>query len=103
MGGQQPRWSADGRELFYLDLDGNMMAVAANPDAPECCKGPPHELFDGSDYVISGGGNATHQYDVGADRRFLMVKETGAVSGAINRIILKQNWLQELERLLPPR
>jgi dipeptidyl aminopeptidase/acylaminoacyl peptidase len=26
-GGQQPRWRGDGRELFYLDLDGTVMAV----------------------------------------------------------------------------
>ena len=27
-GGVQPRWRADGRELFYLDLDGRLMHVA---------------------------------------------------------------------------
>jgi eukaryotic-like serine/threonine-protein kinase len=37
-GGSQPRWRGDGRELFYLALDGTMMSVRtadpASPDAP---------------------------------------------------------------------
>jgi eukaryotic-like serine/threonine-protein kinase len=37
-GGSQPRWRADGKELFYLTFDGAMMSVdtrdAANPGAP---------------------------------------------------------------------
>ena len=32
-GGMQPRWRADGRELFYVQLDGSMMRVAIEPGA----------------------------------------------------------------------
>ena len=30
-GGVQPQWRADGRELFYLALDGTMMSVGVEP------------------------------------------------------------------------
>jgi hypothetical protein len=30
-GGSVPRWRKDGRELFYLALDGKMMAVDVTP------------------------------------------------------------------------
>ena len=34
-GGSQPRWRGDGRELFYLALDGTMMSVrTADPATP---------------------------------------------------------------------
>jgi len=32
-GGVQPHWRRDGRELFYLKLDGTLMSVAVNPGA----------------------------------------------------------------------
>jgi Tol biopolymer transport system component len=32
-GGVQPHWRRDGRELFYLRLDGTLMSVAVNPGA----------------------------------------------------------------------
>ena len=40
-GGSQPRWRADGKELFYLTFDGAMMSVdtrdPASPGAPQSC------------------------------------------------------------------
>ena len=32
-GGAQPHWRRDGRELFYLGLDGTLMSVPVNPSA----------------------------------------------------------------------
>jgi serine/threonine-protein kinase len=101
-GGQQPRWSADGRELFFLGLQGSLMSAAVvDPEARDLSVRHVEALFDHGAYVISGGGNGTHQYDVGANGRFLMVRELGATTGALNQIIVVQNWRQELERLLP--
>src|SRR5712664_2185853 len=33
VGGQEPRWRQDGKELFYLSAEGKMMAVTVNPGA----------------------------------------------------------------------
>ena len=33
-GGSQPRWRGDGRELFFLALDGKLMAADIRPARP---------------------------------------------------------------------
>jgi hypothetical protein len=38
-----PQWRRDGRELFYIDLNGTLTAVGMDLDAAEF--GPPHGLF----------------------------------------------------------
>ena len=43
-GGVQPRWRRDGKELFYLGLDGRIMAVDLGIDST--IKGVPRPLFN---------------------------------------------------------
>src|SRR5688572_22221943 len=44
-GGAQPRWRSDGKELYYLGLEGRLMAVdVALGPTPET--GPPRVLFE---------------------------------------------------------
>ena len=43
-GGVQPRWSKDGRELFFLDLEGRMMSVKT-PDSDPRRASAPEALF----------------------------------------------------------
>jgi len=43
-GGVQPQWRADGRELFYLDLQGSMMSVRVD-GRTELTASPPMRLF----------------------------------------------------------
>ena len=44
-GGAQPRWRGDGRELFFLDSNGAMMAATVDSGSPVRV-GPPRRLFD---------------------------------------------------------
>jgi len=44
-GGAQPRWRADGEELFYIAMDKKLMAVAIDPSHDEPVAGVPHALF----------------------------------------------------------
>jgi hypothetical protein len=50
-GGWQPHWRHDGRELFYLSLDGTLMAVEVKGNANAATNGtvfdfgPPRALF----------------------------------------------------------
>jgi dipeptidyl aminopeptidase/acylaminoacyl peptidase len=44
-GGIQPRWRGDGRELFFIDLQGKMMSVMVQRGAPPKV-GVPRKLFD---------------------------------------------------------
>ena len=43
-GGSSPKWRADGRELYYLDLDGAIMATEVEP-GPDARMGNPRVLF----------------------------------------------------------
>jgi eukaryotic-like serine/threonine-protein kinase len=44
-GGAQPRWRGDGRELFFIDLEGKMMSVPVQRGSPPNI-GVPRKLFD---------------------------------------------------------
>jgi serine/threonine protein kinase len=67
-GGAQPRWRRDGRELFYLSLDGTMMVVKSKA-ADGFSAGVPAPLF-GTPLQTNGGSD---QYAVTADgERFLL-------------------------------
>ncbi|MET0164726.1 MAG: protein kinase, partial [Vicinamibacterales bacterium] len=44
-GGAQPRWRSDGKELYYLDLEGKLMAVNITTDS-KLESGTPRVLFD---------------------------------------------------------
>ena len=44
-GGAQPRWRGDGRELFFIDLEGKMTSVTVPRGSPPNI-GVPRKLFD---------------------------------------------------------
>jgi hypothetical protein len=69
-GGIQPKWHPDDNELFYLGLDGRLMAVPLALGAlPEI--GRPQPLFQTGVEAITGF--TWHQYDVTRDgQRFLV-------------------------------
>jgi eukaryotic-like serine/threonine-protein kinase len=65
-GGVQPRWSTDGRELYYLRPDGVLIAVAAGTSGQAFSVGRATTLFQTnlpslmnayrSDYAVAPGG-----------------------------------------------
>jgi serine/threonine-protein kinase len=99
-GGREPRWAANG-EVFYRSLDGQRMYVVGTTMSPTLTVGKPQELFRGS-YYVTPTGSPRPQYDVTADgRRFVMLVPTPGKAGSGPRIVVVQNWLDELRRLLP--
>ena len=94
-GGAEPRWSRDGRELFFVS-GGRLMSVQA-PPGPTFNPGNPRPLFS-----IAGYRRARNrpQYDVGPDGRFLMIKE-GAASAP--SAVYVENWFTELLAKVTPR
>lgn len=93
-GGDTPRWSPTGRELFYTSGDA-MMAVQVTT-SPTFSVGASRELFWERDLRYGG---LHPMYDVARDgRRFLMIR-TVATDRAQEepRLILVQNFFQELE------
>jgi serine/threonine-protein kinase len=102
-GGTRPEWSADGKELFYFREDEGSGAeiVAVNVELGETFRpGTQRVLFAGR-YLA--GQALRGIYDVTEDgRRFLMIKRAeGERASADQTIVIVENWLTELERLVP--
>lgn len=88
-GGTQPRWRRDGRELFFLDLAGRLMAVpiVLPPDGQSVDVGVPSPLFQTR---IGGAGIAQKEYLVAPDgQRFLLDTATSDTSPPIKVML---NW-----------
>ena len=95
-GGREPLWSRDGRELFYLAGNGDLVAVPIRTETVFAA-GTPTVLFSGSGYRIS---TFHRQYDVTPDgERFLFIRRVGA--NQQSRMILVQNFFEELRRVVP--
>lgn len=85
-GGQQPRWRADGKELFFLSDKGQMMSVRVDSNANGFQASPPQSLFPTG--LIPLGPK--YLYDVSADgRKFAILKP---VSGAAAPLKVIVNW-----------
>jgi len=101
-GGSRPAWNKNGRELFFLGLDGVMMSVPVQT-TPTFTPGNPVKLFDGQQFA---GGQSGRLYDVSADgQRFLMIKE-GSEAGAKPpppTLTVVVDWLAELKQRFPNR
>ena len=72
-GGVQARWRSDGRELFYLTLEGQLVAVpiTPGPDGRSLQPGPAVPLFPAKVGPVQG--IALHSYTVARDgQRFLI-------------------------------
>ena len=103
-GGSQPLWSRNGRELFYLAADGAIMSVSVEPGR-KWTPGMPTKVIE-KPYFGGVGNSSPRTYDVSPDgQRFLMLKQvaTPDQSAAPARIVVVQNWLEELKRLVPLR
>ena len=89
-GGMYPRWRPDGKELYYLGADGQMMAAPIKATATTLEPGAPRALFP--TYVYGGGSDNQQgpQYDVASDGRFLINTVLGDAASA--PITLIQNW-----------
>jgi len=88
-GGQDPVWSADGRELFYRE--GDRMMVVEVPRQPTFTIGLPRVLFEGRYAAADMGRN----YDVSPDgRRFVMIRSDEPEPPVHLHIVL--NWLDDL-------
>jgi len=84
------RWSHNGKELYYIALDGKMMVVPITVEADRIVPGTPVALFQTK--LWGGGGlNTTNrqQYDVSADGRFLI---DTAIDETVAPITVILNW-----------
>jgi Tol biopolymer transport system component len=96
-GGDQPKWRRDGKELFYLALDGKLMAVPINPEATTFDQVTPVPLFQTRIQGAGGASDIFHQYDVSADGERFLVNELDE-SAAEPPVTIMVNFLALLKK-----
>jgi serine/threonine-protein kinase len=90
-GSEEPRWSDDGRRLYYRS--GRRIMLADVERSPTFSVGSPRVVFEG-DFVNVGG----RSYDVApGDTRFLIIDDP-VVTTTTLRVV--QGWIGEVERLI---
>jgi len=99
-GGHSPLWSRSGRELFFVDLARNLVAVpvAAGP-VPHL--GERRTLFRLGDDIYSTAYYTAS--DIAADGRFLMTRVVRAGAPQVAPLIVVENWFEELKQKLGKR
>jgi len=97
-GGRYPRWGPKGsNELYYVDLNGAMMAVPIVL-SPKLALGRPVKLFD---WQKPAGGRSFWLYDVAPDGRFLVTKPVAPNPNSQTNVSLILNWLTTLGNRRP--
>ena len=99
-GGDRPNWSHSGRELYYLasalaspTTDVTIMKVAINPGSPFSVGAP--------EPVVKLPSNAAFNFSVAADGRFLIVVPASGSEFSRDRLVVVQNWIEELRAKVP--
>jgi Tol biopolymer transport system component len=102
--GTRPLWARNGQELFYLAPTGALMRVGVERGNTWTAT-PAVKLLEGRYFAGGIGGQVGRTYDVSPDgRRFLMIKEGGTdQTAASTSLIVVQNWVEELKRLVPTK
>jgi eukaryotic-like serine/threonine-protein kinase len=91
-GGTDPVWSRNGRELFYLGAQGEMMSVEVAPGAAFTIS-PPKRLFSTAAYTPIP---PVPSFDVSLDgKQFLMLRETTPTER--NELVVVLNWVEEMK------
>ncbi|MFL5505416.1 MAG: protein kinase domain-containing protein [Gemmatimonadales bacterium] len=97
-GAGTPRWSRDGRELFFVTLTGDLVAVPVR-STPTFAAGAPKRLVGGIGTAYLNG-LTTPYYDLCPDgRRFLLMRASGRTDDT-EQLILVDNWLDEVRAKL---
>jgi Tol biopolymer transport system component len=95
-GGEEPRWSADGRELFFR-IDNRFMHAEVVSRQPFGA-GTPVKLFEGIENIRSDTGNS---YDVDPKTgRFLMARSADPTAApTVTSLNVVLNWFEDLRKL----
>jgi hypothetical protein len=93
-GGTQPRWSRDGRQLYYVSPSLDRTFVVDIAGGPSFSASQQRVLHQGT---IRLAPNANTAYDVGADGRMLRIQQSRPQS-IPSRIEVVLNWFDTLAR-----
>jgi Tol biopolymer transport system component len=94
-GGAWPRWRGDGREIFYEDAEGRLVAASVDGSGAAFVVGAVQPLFMPRMRSTAWAGSTSYNYDVTADgQRFLI--NTADESQSDTPITLLLNWAGNL-------
>ena len=93
-GGKLPRWRYDGNELFYIDLDGKVMAAPIKLTDKTADPGNPIVLFRPN--IVHKTELNRAQYAVARDSRFLINIESEESTSL--PITIVTNWTRALQK-----
>ena len=100
-GGQKPRWSGDGNEIFFEAADGKMTAVMVKPaigSKTSFGRSTPQALFDA--HMVHGERDVLFQYDVAADGQRFLVNTANVADGpaSTDPLTVVVNWTAGLRQ-----
>jgi len=93
-GGTQPRWSPDGREVFYLEGEALMAVEVVDPDFFSL--GSPVKLMEGKFSLPLFDSVRFAPYGVGGEGQSFFLSRAAEGGATPNRLMLIQNWTAEL-------
>ncbi len=94
-GGVAPLWARDGRTLYYVNADREMMAVSvASGAAPQL--GERRMLFKMREELYLAAREYYTPFDIAADGRFIMARSVTPPSSIQTPLVVVENWLEEL-------
>ena len=96
-GGLAPLWARNGRELFYVNTNRDMMAVTVGSGA-EPRLGERRRLFHLKDDWYMTPTEYYTPFDVAPDGRFMMARQVNAPSALALPLIVVDNWFEELRQ-----
>lgn len=99
-GGVAPLWSRDGRELFYLGRDSQMVAVRVADGTPPTI-GEPVPLFRVPNELLQVEAAFHTPWDVTRDGRFIMARRRTLLEATGAPQVVAENWLTELAARVP--
>jgi hypothetical protein len=96
-GGLEPKWRADGKELFYLAPDRSLMSVTLQSGGSALGVGTPTRLFETRLSTIPNSSFTRNQYDVTPDgQHFLINQPSGDASATPITVVV--NWPAALNK-----
>jgi hypothetical protein len=107
-GGNEPRWAHSGKELFFRNATGALVAAAVVP-AATFTPGMRTVLFEGSRFFTGGdlGYNAPSYNVAPGDQRFVFMRPVVPTAAAgpapVDRLVQVTNWAAEVQAKLAGR
>ena len=93
-GGDRPEWRKDGKELYFIAPDRNLMAVAVNGTGPLFQVSPPQPLFR---VKTAGADYSRQQYQPSADgTQFLFNSQVEDTTPLVLNVLL--NWKAQVKK-----